>query len=253
LGAYFNNIPGVPIGIGSYESVSGTVDAPGPAEQTLLGVVQVIAPAGPYTVWAERVADTFAEQPSRNRLLYVLNEQQLVASEKLIGEPPGYLAVLTDRPSDSGTIANAFADSRYVWKKTEAVYLQSDPNRVPRMVFLHWAELRPMTDWKGRSETERGVATRLGGTLVFPIAVPVGPSDRERPQVTFAEALEAQFPGGGSLSPRVVTGPESSSDVRAVDQRAAQSALLTLAILGCGAVAAWAGYKATRSMRGQPA
>lgn len=255
LGSYFPSIQGAQVGIGSYEAVSGTPEVPGAAEQTLLGVVQVTAPAGPYTVWADRSGnEAFVDQPSRDRLLYVLNDQQITASEKMIGEPPAYIAVLTDRPGDGGTVGAAFEDTRYKWTKTEAVYSQADQNRVPKMSFLHWGELRAMSDWKGRTETEQHAARRLGGTLVFPVAVPVSPGDRERPQGTFQEALTAQFPGGGQFLPQVVTGPEAGHEVTVVAQReAAKSALLVLGILGCGAVAAWAGYKATRSMRGAPA
>ncbi len=240
------------MGIGSYESVSGTPATPGPAEQTLIGVVQVAAPAGPYTVWAERVADVFAEHPAADRLLYVLTDQQLSASEKLIGEPPAYLAVLTDRPGDSSTIAAAFSDGRYVWVKTEAVYSQGDPNRVPKMVFLHWAELRPTTDWKGRSVDAHDAAHRLGGTLVFPVVVPVSPADRERPQGSFADAFATQFPSGGTFLPQVVSSPESGG-ASVASQRAAAGALVVLGIFACGAVAVWAGNKFVKQMRGQTA
>ena len=252
LGALYRPVRGVPYGIGSYEpAVSGTPDAPGAAEQTLIGVVQVMAPAGPYTVWAEKAGSSdFAEQSPRNRLLYVLNEQQILASEKLIGEPPAYLAFLADRPGDSGTIAGMFADSRYKWSKTEAVYSQADPNRVPKISFLHWAELRPMSEWKGRSATERAVATRIGAVLVFPIAAASGPGDREPPQSTFVDAMKAQFPSGGAALPQVVDGPESSSNARLVSGRdAARSTLLLLGLFGAGAVALWAGYQVTRRMQ----
>jgi hypothetical protein len=233
--------------------VSGTVDAPGPAEQTLVGVVQVTAPAGPYTVWAERSGGGgFEEQPSKDRLVYVLTDQQIAASEKMIGEPPAYIAVLTDVPGDSGTIATAFNNSRYKWAKTEAIYAQADQNRIPKMTFLNWAELRPVADWKGKSDSEQRAAARLGGTLVFPVAVPVSPADRERPQGTFSDALATQFPTGGQFLPQVVTAP--TSDAQAMAQRqGAKSALTMLAVLGVGAVAVWAGYKATRVVRGQPA
>lgn len=254
LGAYFNRLSPHQVGIGSYEAVSGTPAAPGAAEQTLIGVVQVQAPAGPYTVWAERSGTgSFAEQPAADRLLYVLNDQQIAASERMIGEPPAYLAVLTDLPGDSGGVSAAFGDTRYVWVKTEAVYSQADQNRIPKMLFLHWAELRPVDQWKGRSETEQRAASRIGGTLVFPVVVPVSPSDRERPQGTFTDAFGAQFPNGGKFLPRVVSSPEQTGDdVRAIAQReAAKSALTVLAILGCLALAGVAGYRATQSMRGQ--
>ncbi len=255
LGALYPKLDLMPMGIGNYEPISGSPDAPGPAEQTLIGVVQVTAAAGPYTVWAERAGNAaFAEQSARNRLLYVLNDQQLAASEKMIGEPPAYLAVLTDRPGDSATISGAFADGRYQWAKTEAVYLQSDPNRIPKMTFLHWGELRPMSDWKGRTASERSVAQRLGGILVFPVAVPVSAGDREPPQVTFDEAFKIQFPGGGAFLPQVVDGPESATDVRMIArQEAAKGALFLIGILACGAVATWAGYRYMRSAQGAPA
>ena len=255
LGAYFQSLDLVPIGVGSYEPVSGTPDAPGAAEQTLLGVVQVVAPAGPYTVWAERSGNQpFVEQKARNRLLYVLNEQQLTASEKLIGEPPAYLAIVTDAPGDPNTVVGAFADSRYQWRKTEALYSQADPNRIPKMSFLHWAELRPMTDWKGRSASEHSVAVRLGGILVFPVSVPTSGGDREAPQSSFAAAFKGQFPNGGLTPPRVVAAPESSTGVQLVSQQdAMKSTLLLLGLFGAGAVAVWAGYKLTRSVQGAPA
>ncbi len=210
--------------------------------------MQVSAPAGPYTVWAERVANVFVEQPSRDRLLYVLTDQQLAASERMIGQPPAYLAVLTDRPGDSSTIAAAFADTRYVWVKTEAVYSQGDPARVPKMTFLHWAELRPIDEWKGRSGEPHDAAHRLGGTLVFPIEVPVSGGDRERPQGTFADAFANQFPGGDTLLPQVVRAPEQGSATIA-SQRAAGGALLVLGIFACGAVAVWAGKKFVEQTR----
>lgn len=255
LGALYPSLDLMPMGIGNYEPVSGTPEDPGVAEQTLIGVVQVTAPAGPYTVWAERAGNApFAEQSARNRLLYVLNDQQLVASEKMIGEPPAYLGVLTDRPGDSATINSSFADGRYKWAKTEALYSQGDPNRIPKISFLHWGELRPMSEWKGRSATERSVAQRLGGILVFPVAVPTSAGDREPPQATFAEAFKQQFPGGGAFLPQVVDGPEAASNVRLVaQQEAAKSALMVLGILGCGALAAWCGYRLTRSAQGAPA
>jgi hypothetical protein len=252
LGSLFNRLPKQQLGIGFYESVSGTPAAPGPAEQTLIGVVQVSAPAGPYTVWAERIADVFAEQPSRDRLLYVLTDQQLAASERMIGQPPAYLAVLIDRPGDSSTIAAAFADTRYVWVKTEAIYSQADPNRVPKMTFLHWAELRPIDEWKGRSGEPHDAAHRLGGTLVFPVEVPVSGGDRERPQGAFTDAFAAQFPGGDALLPQVVSAPEQGSATVA-SQRAAGGALLVLGIFGCGVIAVWAGKKFVEQMRGQTA
>jgi len=240
-------------GIGSYESVSGTPSQPGPAEQTLLGVVQVTAPAGPYTVWAERSGlGPFESQPAQNRLLYVLNEQQIAAAERLIGEPPAYLAVITDLPVDGSSMSRVFEDSRYQWQKTEALYAQSDPNRVPRMTFLHWASLRPATDWKGRTATERTVAQRVGGILVFPVAVPVAPGDREPPQSTFEEALKAQFPNG-SPQPVAVAAPEGGSAVAIAEQSAAKNSLALLAILGLGCAAAWVGSKVVGEMRGRTA
>lgn len=250
LGSLFNRLPTEQMGIGNYESVSGTPAAPGAAEQTLIGVVQVAAPAGPYTVWAERTAEVFTEQPSQDRLLYVLNDQQLAASERLIGEPPSYLAVFGDRPSDSGTVSAAFADGRYRWVKTEAVYSQGDLNRVPRMKFLHWGELRPVEEWKGRSAEAHDAAHRLGGVLVFPVVVPVSAGDRERPQGSFADAFTSQFPSGG-VTPKLVAAPETTSP--AVAQRAAAGALLTLGVFACGAAAVWAGNKLVRQLRGQPA
>jgi len=248
----FGRLPAQQIGIGFYEAVSGTPQAPGPAEQTLIGVVQVSAPAGPYTVWAERVANVFAEQPSRDRLLYVLTDQQLSASERMIGQPPAYLAVLTDRPGDSNTIAAAFADTRYVWVKTEAIYSQGDQDRVPKMTFLHWSELRPIDEWKGRSGEPHDAAHRLGGTLVFPIEVPVSGGDRERPQGSFSDAFANQFPGSDALLPRVVAAPESGGAAIA-NQRAAGGALVVLGIFACGAVAVWAGKRFVQQMRGQSA
>jgi hypothetical protein len=224
LGSLYGKISGTQIGIGNYEPVSGTPTAPGAPEQTLIGVVQVSAPAGPYTVWAERVAEVFTDQPAADRLLYVLTDQQLAASERMIGEPPGYIAVLTDRPGDSSRIAAAFSDTRYVWVKTEAIYSQGDPNRVPKMTFLHWAELRPSSEWKGRSGEPHDAAHRLGGTLVFPVVVPVSANDRERPQGTFDDALASQFPNGGVLG-----------------------------IFACGAVAFWAGNKYVKQMKGATA
>lgn len=255
LGALYPSLDLMPMGIGNYEPFGGTPDAPGAPEQTLIGVVQVTAPAGPYTVWAERAGTApFAEQSPRNRLLYVLNDQQLAASEKMIGEPPAYLAVLTDRPGDSATVNGAFADGRYEWSKTEALYSQADPNRVPKMSFLHWGQLRPMTEWKGRTATERNAAARLGGILVFPVAVPVSSGDREAPQATFAEAFKIQFPGGGAFLPKVVEGPEVASNVRLIaQQEAAKGALMVLGILAGGALAAWAGYRLTRRAQGATA
>jgi hypothetical protein len=254
LGAFFNKLPGAQVGIGSYEAFSGTVDAPGPAEQTLLGVVQVMAAAGPYTVWAENSGSGFVDQPSRNRLLYPLNAQQILASEKMIGEAPAYLAVFTDRPGDLGTVGSAFEDTRYQWSKTEAVYSQADQNRVPKMQFLHWAMLRPAEDQKGRTEEATFAAARLGGALVFPIQAPVTGGDRERPQATFRGAFEAQFPNGGGFLPQVVDGPAAAADVRvAAQQTAAKNALLVVAVFGGLALAGYAGYRATRSLRGQPA
>lgn len=254
LGAFFNKLPGAQVGIGSYEAFSGTADAPGPAEQTLLGVVQVMAAAGPYTVWAEDSGNGFAEQPSRNRLLYPLNDQQIAASASMIGEPPAFIAVMADRPGDLSTVSGAFDETRYKWSKTEAVYSQADQNRVPKMSFLHWATLRPTEDQKGRTEAASFAASRLGGVLVFPIQSPVVGSDRERPQGTFKDAYQAQFPGNGGFLPQVVTGPQSSSDVSIVaQQNAAKGALSVLILLGCLGAAGYVGYRATRSMRGQPA
>lgn len=252
LGSLFPKLQPVQIGIGTYEAVSGTPAAPGAAEQTLIGVVQVTAPAGPYTVWGERIGSgDFTEAGPADRLLYVLNDQQITAAEKMIGEPPAYLAVLTDRPGTSSNIAAAFNDTRYAWVKTEAVYLQSDPNRVPKMTFLQWAELRPSADWKGRTTSEQRTATRVGGILVFPVVVPVSPGDRERPQGTFANALAAQFPNGGDFLPQVVTGPQGADATRVVAQReAAKSALMMLAVVGLFGVAGYAGYRATRQMQG---
>jgi hypothetical protein len=245
----------MPMGIGSYEPVSGSPDDPGAAEQTLIGVVQVSAPAGPFTTWAERAAGAgFATVTAKNRLLYVLSEQQLIASEKMIGEPPAYLAVLTEGPGGASAISEAFADGRYEWKKTEAIYSQADPNRVPAMTFLHWAELRPVTEWKGRSQSERSIATRLGGILVFPVVVPTSAGDREAPQSTFEAAFKAQFPDGGASLPHVVRAPDAIETAAAVArQESAKNTLLLLGILACGAAAAWCGYKATRVAQRAPA
>lgn len=235
--------------IGSYESVSGTPDAPGAAEQTLLSTVQVTAPAGPYTVWAERAGNAgFAEQTARNRLLYVLNDQQLAAAERLIGESASYLGILTDRPGSSAAIAAAFDDNRYEWTKTEALYSQADQNRVPRMQFLHWATLRPIEDQKNRVSTEHDVASKLGGTLVFPVAVPRSPSDREAPQATFAEAFAQQFPTGG-VTPQVVDAPEQASNVQIASQQAAKNSLSVVAVAGLVVLAAWGGMELAKSLR----
>lgn len=245
LGAYYQDLDVIPIGIGSYEPFAGTPEAPGPAEQTIIGVVQVAAAAGPYTVWAERAGSAgFAPQSARNRLLYPLNDQQIIASERMIGEPPSYLAVFTDGPVDSAAVARAFDDTRYKWAKTEAIYSQADPNRVPKMKFLHWAELRPTADWKGRGALESAPATRLVGSLVFPIATPLTGADREPPQASFDEALRAQFPA----SPAVVAAPEDGSAV-AISQAGAKSALTMVSVLGLGAAAIWLGYKATRGLQ----
>ncbi len=254
LGALYNNrLPGAQVVIGSYE-LSGTADAPGPAEQTVIGIVQVQAPAGPYTVWADRSGSAaFEEVPAKNRLLYVLSDLQIAAAEKMIGEPPAYLAVLTDGPSNTGALTSSFNDTRYQWMKSEALYSQADQQRVPTITFLHWAELRPTSDWKSRSSTAQAAATRLGGTLVFPIEAPVSPSDRGAPQATFDNAFDAQFPNSGQAAPQVVPSPEAGSASIAAQQTAAKNALLVIAVMGLGSLAAYAGYKATRSLRGQPA
>ncbi len=254
LGAYFNRLPGAQVGIGNYEAFSGTADAPGPAEQTLLGVVQVMAAAGPYTVWAEDTGDGFTEQSSRNRLLYPLNDQQIATSESMIGEPPAFVAVFADRPGDLNTVGSVFGETRYKWSKTEAVYSQADQSRVPKMSFLHWATLRSTEDQKGRAQGASFAAARLGGVLVFPIQTPVLGSDRERPQGSFPDAFMAQFPGGGGFLPQVVKGPQSASDVSVAAQRnGAKSALMMLAFLGCLGAAGYVGYRTTRGLRGQPA
>ena len=254
LGAlYDNRLPGAQVAIGSYE-LSGTVDAPGPAEQTVIGVVQVQAPAGPYTVWADRSGGAaFEEVPAKNRLLYVLNDLQIATAEKMVGEPPAYLAVLTDRPGNTDQITAAFNDTRYQWMKSEALYSQADQARVPTISFLHWAELRPTSDWKGRSETAQGAATRLGGTLVFPIDSPVSPSDRGAPQSTFDAAFDAQFPNGGQNLSQVVASPESGSASIAAQQQGAKNALMVLVVIALGAGAGYAGYKAMRGLRRQTA
>lgn len=254
LGTCFSQISGAQVGIGSYESVSGTPDAPGAAEQTLLSTVQVSAPAGPFTVWAERAGNAaFVEQSPRNRLLYVMNDQQLAAAERMIGEAASYLGVLTDRPVANADIAAAFDDNRYEWLKTEAIYSQADQNRVPRMQFLHWAMLRPIEEQKNRISTEQDVAAKVSGTLVFPLAVPRSGADREAPQATFAEAFAQQFPTGG-VTPRVVDAPERSSGVSiASQQTAAANALGVMAVFGIGALAAWGGYTIARSLRRQTA
>lgn len=253
LGAMFNKLPGAQVGIGSYEAFSGTADALGPAEQTLLGVVQVMAAAGPYTVWAADAGDGFAEQSARNRLLYPLNDQQIATSASMIGEPPAFIAVFADRPGDLNTVGAAFNDTRYQWSKTEAVYSQADQSRVPKLSFLHWATLRPTEDQKGRTEDASFAATRLGGVLVFPIETPVLGSDRG-PQGTFKDAFLAQFPGNDGFLPQVVSSPQSSSDVSvAAQQNAAKSALTMLFFLGCLGAAGYVGYRATRGLRGQPA
>lgn len=254
LGTCFSQIPGAQVVIGSYEAVSGTPDAPGAAEQTLLGTVQVSAPTGPYTVWAERSSgDSFTEQPARNRLLYVLNDNQLAAAESMIGEPASYIAVFTDRPGLSSAVAGAFDDNRYEWSKTEAVYSQADQNRVPKIQFVHWAMLRPLEEQKNLVSTEQDVARRLGGTLVFPVQVPRSGADREPPQSTFAQAFAQQFPTNGA-TPRVVDAPEAATNVQVVaQQNAAKSALGVVAVFGVGALAVWGGYELTRSMRRRPA
>ncbi len=253
LGALFKRLPGAQVGIGSYEAFSGTADAPGPAEQTLLGVVQVMAAAGPYTVWATDAGDGFAEQSARNRLLYPLNDQQIATSASMIGELPAFVAVFADRPGDLSTVAAAFEDTRYQRSKTEAVFSQTDQNRAPKISFLHWGTLRSTEDQKGRTEGAAFAASRLGGVLVFPIETPVLGSDRG-PQGTFRDAFMAQFPGSGGFLPQVVQGPQSSSDVSvAAQQNGAKGALMMLAFLGCLGAAGYVGYRATRSLRGQPA
>jgi len=250
----YPRLRGIPVGIGSYEAVSGTPDKLGPPEQTLLGAVQVLAPAGPYTVWAERSGTSaFAEESPKNRLLYPLNEQQLLAAEKMIGEPAGFLAVFADAPVNGDAAEQAFADTRYRWLKTEAVYAQADPNRVPKIQFIHWAELRPIEEWQGRSAGPRAAATRLGGVLVFPVPMLAGPGDREAPQSTFAAAFDGQF-SGGVVTPRVVSAPEGPGDVRqASAQQRATVSLLVMGIFGCGVLATWAGYRLMRSAQGAPA
>jgi hypothetical protein len=252
LGPLYNQkIDLVPMGIGSYEAVSGSPTQPGPAEQALIGVVQVAAAAGPYCRWAERGdSGAFTDQPSSNRLLYVLNDQQILAAERMIGEPPAYLGVLTDRPGSAGAVSAAFADGRYRWVKTEALYRVADQGAVPAMVFLHWGELRPVEDWKSRTASAQLVATRLGGTLVFPVVVPVSPGDRERPLGTFDNAFKAQFPDGGAL-PQVVRAPESGTAI--IASESAKSGLLVLGIVGALAVATWAGYRMTREAQRSPA
>lgn len=255
LGSYYPQLPAKQIAYGTYYGVSGNPESPGAPEQALIGVVQSQAPAGPYTVWAERSGTgDFVEHAAADRLLYVLNDQQIAASERMIGEPPAYIAVLTDRPGDSGTVNAAFEDTRYRWVKTEGTYSQLDRSAIPKLLFLHWAELRAMTDWKGRSQTESRAAARLAGTLVFPVVVPVSPTDRPRPEVAFEVAFKQQFPNGGAFLPNVVSSPEQTGDdVRLVAQReAAKSALTMLAAIGCLAVAGYAGYRATRAAQGLP-
>lgn len=254
LGAYYQNVDVIPIGIGSYEAVSGSPEKPGAPEQALLTELQATAPAGPYTTWAEESDDSgFKQTAPRDRLLYVLTDAQLARAERTIGEPPGYLAVLTDRPGDIGAAAAAFADGRYRWVKTEALYSQADPNPTPKMVFLHWAELRPMSDWKGRSASERLIASRLGGVLVFPQDVAPSAGGRAAPEAPFDAALKAQFPGSSGAFPQVVSHPEAGDPalVRAIRQESATNALMVLGIMGCGALAAYAGYHYVQQHRRQ--
>lgn len=246
LGAYFNRVPGAQIVVGSYE-LSGTPDAPGPAEQAVADALRLVAPAGPYTVWASRSGDdAFEEQAPQDRLLYALTDAQVDASERLVGEPPAYLAILTDAPPDTASIQNAVSGSRYAWSKSEAIYSQADPSRIPKMQFLNWAVLRPAADWKGRSETPQRASARIGGTLVFPVQIPVSTSDRELPQASFNDAFAAAFPSAGKLLPQVVRAPEAG-DATAV---AARNALAVMLVVGAGALAVWGGYRMTQSLRG---
>lgn len=61
--------------------------------------------------------------------------------------------------------------------------------------------------------------------------------------------------GSTSPGPQVVSAPEPASDVYALttDQRAARSALAVMTVFGAGVLAVWAGYRVTRSLRGQTA
>jgi hypothetical protein len=185
--------------IGSYEGVGVTSSSQKTAtlgEQTLLEILDSVQPAGPYTPWAERVGDLAWRDviSATNRLLYPMTQADVEEAASKSGERVRLIGVLSSVPSAIVNIVAIFEDSKYELLKTEGVYAQSDDSSVPSILFLHWGVLRSITDWVGRDADEEQVADALQGALVFPVEVTASPSDRARPTVAFADALDQQFP-----------------------------------------------------------
>jgi hypothetical protein len=185
--------------IGSYESVgvtSSSQQVKTLGEQTLLEVLGSVQPLGPYTPWAERVGDlAWRETLSvTNRLLYPMDQADVEEAASKSGERVRVIGILSAVPSAIVKITAVLDDSKYELLKTEAVYAQSDDAAAPAIMFLHWGALRSISDWAGRDADETQVADALDGALVFPVEVAASPSDRARPTMAFADALDEQFP-----------------------------------------------------------
>src|SRR5258706_11382950 len=118
-----------------------------------------------------------------------------------------WVAVLTQKPVQAIVAEQAWDATRYDLFEVEAVYDVDDNRPAPRICFLYWAKLHEAVG--GGRQSLDTVATRLGGTLVFPVQLAIIAA-RQKPPLPFQMVLDAQLaaasmPAAATPSPAVRT------------------------------------------------
>lgn len=155
-----------------------------------------LAQAALSTPWAGKLGDLQWQEihkPDTNVQTFLIRDEDLQAAQKvLFGQPVPFVVIKTLDPVTNAEMEEALLGSPYDLFETQAVYLQSDPNPIPRIEFHHWVRRRPLETEGGKSMSL--VAQQVGGDLLYGQQVPVeNTSKRQPPAVSFQEAFDAQF------------------------------------------------------------
>lgn len=164
-----------------------------------------VAPIGIYTQWAKQEGDVvWVDQgaPQAAMLLYPANDALLRKTETdSFGHPVAWVAVLTKSPVAPSRAEAAFNGTRYGFTEAFGVYRDDDPNEIPHIQFLYWAQVRDVMDPGGGAKSADEAARGIGGKLVLPVNVPRPVQARRHPAIGFKNAFDAQTSPGGTAAP----------------------------------------------------
>ncbi len=172
---------------------------------------KAFAPLGVYMPWAKQngaIHWTTIENPDHEVVIYPIAASTIDrVNQASYGCEVPWVAVLTQKPVQAIVAEQAWDATRYDLFEVEAVYDVDDNRPAPRICFLYWAKLHE--DVGGGRQSLDTVATRLGGTLVFPVQLAIIAA-RQKPPLPFQMVLDAQLaaasmPAAATPSPAVRT------------------------------------------------